>query len=75
MMMRTAVTKCVCGENAYLYFENSPGRIKNQIVNVLNCPVYICSDCGEQISNGPDCIRFAKLVKEAVAQGVKEIYF
>lgn len=44
-------------------------------MNVLSVPVYICNECGEKFSSGPDSLLFAQRVKEATLQGVKEIRF
>lgn len=74
-MLREAVSKCICGENSFLYFVNAYGRLGEHTVNVLSVPVYICNECGEKFSSGPDSLLFAQRVKEATLQGVKEIRF
>lgn len=75
MNARAGITKCICGENSFLYFINKCGRLGENTINVVEVPVYICSECGEQYSSGPDSILFAKRVKEAIEIGVREIHF
>ena len=74
-MLREALSKCICGEQSFLYFVNERGRVGKIIITVIEVPLYICSKCGEQFSNGPDNIRPAKQVKEAVEMGIKKIRF
>ncbi|MBO2945647.1 YgiT-type zinc finger protein [Paenibacillus sp. F411] len=44
-------------------------------INVIGVPVYVCSDCGEQFSRGPDSIIYAKRVREAFEMREREMRF
>ncbi|MCM2999988.1 YgiT-type zinc finger protein [Paenibacillus cellulositrophicus] len=68
-------TKCLCGNQAQLRFKDEIGRVIDKVVTIKNVPVFLCPDCKEEFMKGPDSLRFAERVIEAVEIGVEELEF
>uniref|UniRef100_UPI00403F884E YgiT-type zinc finger protein n=1 Tax=Paenibacillus sp. FSL R5-0701 TaxID=2921654 RepID=UPI00403F884E len=68
-------TDCVCGSQAQLQYKNEPGRIKGRFIIIKNVPILYCEDCKEEYMTGPNSLRFAERVKQAVESGENELEF